>query len=129
MTVEKVSVIHVNTLMLRRNQARLKRGDAALQPPLTAKPKAGGKAVTGNTLVLKYRGREVARVVYRPHAPLRSGATAWVETACAVEVLPDPPPTVGAPPLDPALVQTVLRTLVAGHEAELRQLLAEKAPT
>ena len=91
--------------------------------PLTAKPKAGGKARTGDTVVIRHRGTEVARVVYRPHAPLKSGATAWVETDCDVEVLTAPPPA----PAAPADLAAALRVLVAAHEPEIRRLLAERA--
>lgn len=129
----KITVVHVNTHLIKRNAVRLKKSmpAAALEPPLTAKGKTGGRAAKANTFAVVYRGTEVARVVYRPLDPLKSGAVAWIETEHEVVAVPDPvpEPTVGAPLLSNTdLTGLLLKLLVERHEPEIRRMLGEKAP-
>lgn len=107
----KLTVVHVDTHKIKRNRVRMANGKGGpMAPPLTAKPKAGGKAETANTFAIIVRGEEVARVVYRPAEPLKSGAVAWVETPHAVVAVPDGPPP--ASPLT-ALAERLAAALVA----------------
>jgi hypothetical protein len=73
------TVIHVNQHNIKANA---KGGEL---PVLTVKNykknRKGNRAVIRNSL-----GREVARVVYRPYAPLPCGAKCWIETQLEVEV-------------------------------------------
>ncbi len=127
----KTTVVHVNTHVIKRNGVRLKRSmpASALEPPLTAKGKGGGKVVKSNTFELVHKGHVVARVVYRPLTPLKSGATAWIETDCEVVAVPDPAPVVAAPPQSsPDLTALLLKLLVERHGPEIRQLLDEGTP-
>lgn len=72
--------IHVNQHIIREN-----RKEGQMLPPLTVKNyKVNTKAFTAK--ILDEHGKEVARVVYRPHKPLPCGATCWVETEQTVEV-------------------------------------------
>ena len=68
------------------NQHNIKaNAKGAEQPVITVKSykenRKGNRAVIFDTL-----GREVARIVYRPYAPLACGAKVWIETQCEVEV-------------------------------------------
>ncbi len=122
-----VRVIHVNTHVMRRNAKKVLsgKGPGELQPPLTSKLKSGGRSVTGNTMVIRYRGIEVARVVYRPFDRLKSGAVAWVETEYEVEVVPDPKPepSVEAPLQSAQGTDQLLALLLRMHGPRIEQLL------
>lgn len=97
---------------------------SALEPPLTAKGKGGGKVTKSNTFDIVHKGQVVARVVYRPFDPLKSGAVAWIETECQVVPVADPAP-VEAPPQSTELTGLLLKLLVEKHGPEIRRLLAE----
>ena len=71
--------IHVNQHVIRTN--RKKSED---NPPLTVKDyKQNRKAHEANIVV---DGKVVAKVVYRPDAPLPCGAHCWVETTEEVSI-------------------------------------------
>lgn len=73
------TVIHVNQHNIKANRK------GAEKPVLTVKTykenRKGNRAV-----ILNSRGQEVARIVYRPYAPLSCGAVCWIETQLNVEV-------------------------------------------
>lgn len=74
------TVIHVNQHVIRRNTKHGTR-----DPVVTFKSKSGGKATyCHQAVIVDEQGREVARVVYRPHQPLSCGARCWVETKLQV---------------------------------------------
>lgn len=75
----KKTVIHVNQHIIKANT---KTGERT--PPLTVKTyKSNDPAST--VVIRDDAGHEVARVVYRPDAPLSCGARVWVETTNKVE--------------------------------------------
>ena len=81
-------IIHVNQHEIKKNR---KTGGNA--PVLTVKygskpSKAAGTNVYAHEAVIRdENGREVARVVYRPHKPLSCGAHCWIETRLNVETI------------------------------------------
>lgn len=88
-------LIHVNQHIIKANR---KNPDGPLAPPLTVKtPSASTNAY--EAIIKDERGREVARVVYRPNRPLSCGAHVWVETNCRVQLLQHAPS--GEPPANP----------------------------
>lgn len=72
------TVIHVNQHHIKAN------AKGAELPALTVKDYKQNRK--GNRAVIRVNGREVARVVYRPYAPLPCGAKCWIETQHEVEV-------------------------------------------
>lgn len=79
------TVIHVNQHVIKRNT---KHGTS--DPVVTYKRKSGGKSsYCHQAVIVDEQGREVARVVYRPHKPLSCGARCWVETSLRVVPLMD----------------------------------------
>lgn len=83
----KPTVIHVNTMEIKRNAVRSRKGEP-LKPVVLARHKNGrGPASYGDTVLVKHGGVVVAKVVYRPGEKLKSGAVCWVETDFDVEVL------------------------------------------
>ena len=116
------TVIHVNTMEIKKNQVRMRRGDAP-RPVVLARPKGGGKAAYGDTVLVKYKGVVVARVLYRPLEPLKSGAVAWVETECEVEVEAPPAPP---PPAAGLTTDELLRVLADRLGPDLRRILDAK---
>lgn len=75
------TVIHVNQHVIKAN-----RRDAANDPVLTVKTYKSNE-YAHEAIIRDKDGVEVARVVYRPHAPLRCGAHVWIETTNPVEAL------------------------------------------
>lgn len=72
--------IHVNQHRIRHNR---KHGDT--EPVLTVKTHKTNRYA--HTAIIKGEGgEEVARVVYRPDAPLSCGARVWIETTHDVEI-------------------------------------------
>lgn len=121
--MKKTKVIHVNGQAISKNRTKMKAGSGPLAPVLTTKFKSGGKAQTGNTMVIKAKGVEVARVVYRPETPLKSGAVAWIETDHDVEVVEEQKIVAAQPN---SIVNSFLRMLVDQYGGELKELLSEK---
>lgn len=75
-----VTRVHVNQHVIRSNT---KTGER--EPVLTVK--RGRRNDYGHeAVIVDDDGREVARIVYRPDAPLSCGARVWVETDLDVEV-------------------------------------------
>jgi len=68
------TIIHVNQHKLRANTK-----DGTSEPVLTVKDYKSNRYVN-EAVILGPDGQEVARVVYRPHAPLSCGARCWIET-------------------------------------------------
>lgn len=73
--------IHVNQHVIKDNR---KTGDR--NPPLTVKDYESNRKAT-EAVIMGWAGDEVARVVYRPDAPLPCGAVCWIETKNEVLVL------------------------------------------
>ena len=74
------TVVHVNQHVIRRNK---KTGER--EPALTCKRKSGGPVTRAHQVaIVDEDGREVARVVYAPDAPLKCGAVCWIESALRV---------------------------------------------
>jgi hypothetical protein len=73
--------IHVNQHAIKRNRKRDER-----EPVITVKDYKRNRK--GHDAIIRDAdGVEVARVVYRPDAPLPCGAHVWIETENSVEVL------------------------------------------
>lgn len=73
------TVIHVNQHNIKANIK------GAEKPVLTIKDYKQNRK--GNRAVIRTAGgMEVARIVYRPYAPLPCGAKCWIETQLTVEV-------------------------------------------
>jgi hypothetical protein len=75
------TIIHVNQHRIKAN-----RKNGTHEPVLTIKTHK--ENVYGHEAVIRNSaGEELARVVYRPEAPLSCGAHVWIETRYTVEVL------------------------------------------
>ena len=73
--------IHVNQHVIKSN-----RKDGTNEDVLTVKDYKQNRK-SNEVAILDDDGREVARVVYRPEAPLKCGAVCWIETNSGVKVL------------------------------------------
>jgi len=75
------TIIHVNQHKIKSN-----RKNGVVEPVLTCKTyKSNTYAL--EAIIRDAEGREVARVVYRPHKPLSCGAHVWIETQLDVETI------------------------------------------
>jgi hypothetical protein len=72
------TVIHVNQHRIKGN-----RKHGRNEPVLTVKTYKSND-YAHEAVILDERGKEVARVVYRPNKPLSCGAHVWIETECRV---------------------------------------------
>ena len=73
--------MHVNQHVIRRNAST---GETA--PPLTVKTYKSNDYAS-EVVIRSDAGDEVARIVYRPDAPLSCGARVWIETQHDVEII------------------------------------------
>lgn len=72
--------IHVNAHLIRSNKKH-----GTKHPVVTAKTYKDN--FKGNEVVIHDKeGKEVARVVYRPHKPLSCGAVCWIETDLPIKI-------------------------------------------
>ena len=86
------TLIHVNSLVLRRNR---RRAPADREAPLTVR--RGRKVERAFEVPIRdAAGAVVARVVYRPDRPLSCSAVCWVE--CLHPVVLEPAPAAPDPP-------------------------------
>ena len=76
------TIIHVNQHVIKANK---KRAVEDAEPCLTVKTYKTNQ-YAHEAIIRGPEGEEVARVVYRPHAPLSCGAHCWIETQMSVEV-------------------------------------------
>jgi len=76
------TIVHVNQHKIRANK---KRPAGEAEPVLTVKTYKDNRYAT-EAVIRDENGREVARVVYRPHKPLGCGAHCWIETQLKVDV-------------------------------------------
>jgi hypothetical protein len=74
------TIIHVNQHKIKRNR-KLKGNEAVLTVKTYKDNRYAHEAI-----IRDETGKEVARVVYRPHKPLGCGAHCWIETNLDVEV-------------------------------------------
>ena len=75
------TIIHVNQHVIKSNRKNKK-----LDPVLTCKTyKPGDNRYTNEAKIMK-NGVVVAKIVYRPNAPLSCGAHCWIETENDVEI-------------------------------------------
>jgi hypothetical protein len=75
------TIIHVNQHTIRANT---KHGTD--DPCLTVKTYKDNRYAS-EAIIKDEAGREVARIVYRPHKPLPCGARCWIETDLTVETV------------------------------------------
>ena len=75
------TVIHVNQHVIKSN-----RSNGENKPVLTVKTYKSNH-YAHEAIIRDENGIEVARVVYRPDAPLSCGAHVWIETTNTVEVV------------------------------------------
>lgn len=75
------TVIHVNQHVIKAN-----RSNDENNPVLTVKTYKSND-YAHEAIIRDENGVEVARVVYRPDAPLSCGAHVWIETTNTVEVV------------------------------------------
>ena len=75
------TVIHVNQHVIKANRSNDKN-----DPVLTVKTYKSND-YAHEAIIRDENGVEVARVVYRPNAPLSCGAHVWIETTNTVEVV------------------------------------------
>ena len=75
------TVIHVNQHVIKANATK---GEDA--PPLTVKTYKDNRRAF-EAIIRDREGREVARVINRPHDPLSCGARVWIETYAEVDVV------------------------------------------
>ena len=80
-TRRRITRIHVNQHIIKANRTT---GDR--NPPLTVKDYERNRKAT-EAVILDQFGDEVARVVYRPDAPLSCGAHVWIETKNGVRII------------------------------------------
>lgn len=67
------TIVHINQHIIRKNTKQ-----GTTDPVLTCKHR--GKTYYGHeAIIYDQEGREVARIVHRPHDPLSCGARVWVE--------------------------------------------------
>ena len=74
------TIIHVNQHKIKKN-----RNFKGSEPVLTVKTYKDNR-YAHEAIIRDETGKEVARVVYRPHKPLGCGAHCWIETQLDVEV-------------------------------------------
>jgi hypothetical protein len=75
------TIIHVNQHRIKANRAH-----SANEPVLTVKTHKDNR-YAHEAIIRDAAGEEVARVVYRPHAPLSCGAHVWIETEGTVDLV------------------------------------------
>jgi hypothetical protein len=75
------TIIHVNQHVIKANR---KRPVEEAAPCLTVKTYKSND-YANEAIIRDSNGLEVARVVYRPHAPLSCGAHCWIETNLSVD--------------------------------------------
>lgn len=75
------TIIHVNQHKIKSN-----RKNGVVEPVLTCKTYKSN-TYAHEAIIRDAEGREVARVVYRPHKPLSCGAHVWIETQLDVETI------------------------------------------
>jgi len=75
------TVIHVNQHKIRSNTK-----NGTDEPCLTVKTYKDNRYAS-EAIIRDDEGKEVARVVYRPHKPLGCGARCWIETQLDVETV------------------------------------------
>lgn len=75
------TIIHVNQHVIKANRAH-----GTTDPVLTVKTYKSND-YAHEAVIRDETGREVARVVYRPDAPLSCGAHVWIETQNEVEIV------------------------------------------
>ena len=73
------TIIHVNQHKIRSNAK-----NGTDEPCLTVKTYKDNR-YTSSAIIRDEDGKEVARVVYRPHKPLSCGARCWIETDLVVD--------------------------------------------
>ena len=76
------TIIHVNQHKIKSNK-KVALDDT--EPVLTVKTYKDNRYAK-TAIIRDENGKEVARVVYRPHKPLSCGAHCWIETQLDVEV-------------------------------------------
>jgi hypothetical protein len=74
------TIIHVNQHVIKAN-----RKNGTSKPCLTVKTYKTNRYAS-EAIIRDKDGKEIARVVYRPHNPLSCGAHCWIETQNAVTV-------------------------------------------
>ena len=75
------TIIHVNQHVIKKNT---KTGET--KPCLTVKTYKSNE-YAHEAIIVDALGRELARVVYRPHRPLGCGARCWIETTNKVNAV------------------------------------------
>jgi hypothetical protein len=75
------TIIHVNQHKIKSN-----RKQGVVEPVLTCKTYKSN-TYAHEAIIRDAEGKEVARVVYRPHKPLSCGAHVWIETQLDVETI------------------------------------------
>ena len=76
------TIIHVNQHKIKSNK---KVAPDDTEPVLTVKTYKDNRYAK-TAIIRDENGKEVARIVYRPHKPLSCGAHCWIETQLDVEV-------------------------------------------
>ena len=76
------TIIHVNQHKIKSNK-KVALDDT--EPVLTVKTYKDNRYAK-TAIIRDENGKEVAKVVYRPHKPLSCGAHCWIETQLDVEV-------------------------------------------
>ena len=76
------TIIHVNQHKIKSNK---KVALDNTEPVLTVKTYKDNRYAK-TAIIRDENGKEVARIVYRPHKPLSCGAHCWIETQLDVEV-------------------------------------------
>lgn len=76
------TIIHVNQHKIKSNK-KVALDDT--EPVLTVKTYKDNRYAK-TAIIRDENGKEVARIVYRPHKPLSCGAHCWIETQLDVEV-------------------------------------------
>lgn len=73
------TIVHVNQHIIKSNRKHNR-----LDPVLTCKTYKTNQYA--NEVKIMKDGVVVAKIVYKPNAPLSCGAHCWVETECGVEI-------------------------------------------
>ena len=73
------TIIHVNQHAIRKNTR-----EGTDDPVITCKTYKSNR-YAHEAVIRDENGREIARVVYRPHKPLSCGARVWIETQFTVD--------------------------------------------
>lgn len=79
-----MNIIHVNTHNIRKNHTTLKKKPEDILPVFTYITEE--QTLNTNGIVIKYKGEEVARLVYSPKTPLPTGARAYIQLTESAEV-------------------------------------------